>query len=64
MAAKKYQDDFLAISVKNLYKKIDCQELIQNAEYNLISDIRACSKNEMKWNELNRALGHLCAHIG
>ena len=20
--------------------------------------------NEMKWNEMNRALGHLCAHIG
>ena len=21
-------------------------------------------QNRMKWNEMNRALGHLCAHIG
>ena len=36
-----------------------------NGDGNVLESDRKASKNNgVKWNEMNRALGHLCAHIG
>ena len=43
---------------------LNCNLILVEDATNEAEQLHPASDSKMKWNEMNRALGHLCAHIG